>query len=198
MPKKIIGLTLIELLVSMGIMSMVILGMFGINIFSQHHVISSGRRAKVQNEISYAIEFISKYVQQANGNLNRPAIQYNGTAGFRVYLDLNASQTPSNLADDGWIDFTLSTNTLNASCTANGGSCPFTSENLNDKIIAGFAGGTIMPDPPTQGCYVNITDQGTAVDIGLVGRYDPAAAVSASNPQVSLKTRLVSSGSSAN
>jgi Tfp pilus assembly protein PilV len=197
MPKKVLGLSLIELLVSMILMSLVLLGFFSIELFSSHHVVSSDRRAKVQNEISYAIEYMSKYVQQANGNLSRSAIQANAT-GFRVYIDLNSTQTPSVLTDDGWIDYTLSSNTLTATCTANGGTCPFTSpENLTTKIIAGVAGNTIMPEFPDKGFYVSITDQGTAVDIGLVGRYDPAAAASSDNPQISMKTRLVSPSSSA-
>jgi prepilin-type N-terminal cleavage/methylation domain-containing protein len=197
MPKQNRGLTLIELLVSMVLMSLVILGLSSVNSFSRHHVISSDKRAKVQNEISYALEHMSKYVQQSNGSLNQNAIVPSAT-GFRVYIDLGNPQTPSDLTDDGWIDYTLSLNTLTATCSANGGNCPFTTpENLSDRIIAGVASNTVMPEFPAQGFYVNITDQGTAVDIGLTGRYDPAVAASPENPQISMKTRLVSSSASA-
>ena len=203
MPKKYRAISLIELLVSMIIMSLVLLGFFSVDSFSRHHVISSDRRAKVQNEISYAIEYMSKYVQKSNGNLSRNAIQYYpgptfaGATGFRVYVDLNNRQTPSVLTDDGWIDYTFSVNTLTATCTANGGSCPFASEILSNKIIAGVLGNVIMPEFPDNGFYVNITDQGTAVDIGLAGRYIPATAASLDNPQISMKTRLISPSSSA-
>ncbi len=172
-------------------------------------MISSDKRAKLQNEVSYALEHMSKYIQQANGNLSRNAIQYyplglppTSATGFRVYIDLRNPQTPSDLTDDGYIDYTLSSNTLTVACTANGGTCPFTpaTENLTGKIIAGVAGDTIMPETPAldKGFYVKVTDQGMAVDIGLAGRHSPLVLASPDNPQVSMKTRLISSCSSAN
>ena len=54
-----------------------------------------------------------------------------------------------------------------------------------------------MPETPDKGFYVNITDQGMAVDIGLVCRYNPTTAATSDNPQLSMKTRLVSPSSSA-
>ena len=160
----------------------------------------------MQNELTYALEHMSKYVQQANGNLSRNAIQYYPdplsavtATGFRVYIDLNSTQTPSVYTDDGYIDYTLSSNTLTATCTANGGICPFTTENLTARIIAGVVGDTIMPNSPTSGFYIKIgslTDTlGTFVDIGLVGRYYPTVATSLAtrftNPQVEMKTKLI-------
>ena len=206
MPKKICGLTLLELMIAIVLMGMLVLGFYSIDLFSRYHVISSDKRAKLQNEISYALEHMSKYVQQANGNLNRNAIQYYpgptsaGATGFRVYIDLRNPQTPSVLTDDSWIDYTLSSNILTVACTANGGTCPFipATENLTGKIIAGVAGDTIMPESPDKGFYIKITDQGMAVDVGLVGRHSPLVAASPDNPQVSMKTRLISSCSSTN
>lgn len=206
MPNRESGVNFIELIMSIVLMSLVLLGFFSIDLFSRHHVISSDRRAKVQNEVVRAMENMSKYVQQANGNLSRNAIQYlpgptsAGATGFRVYIDLRNPQTPSVLANDGWIDYTLSSNTLTVTCTANDeGICPFipVTENLTAKIIAGVAGGSIMPESPVNGFYVNITNQGTAVDIGLVGKYQPAVEASPDNPQISMKTRLVCPSSSA-
>jgi len=203
MPNRESGLNLIELIMSMVLMSLVLLGFFSIELFSRHHVISTDKRAKVQNEISYAIEHMSKYVQQANGGPSRNAIRYYpgpssvGATGFRVYIDLNSLQTPSVFTDDGWIDYTLSSNTLIATCTPNGGSCPFTSpENLtapspNGKIIAGVVADNTMPQTPSNGFYIRITNQGMAVDVGLAGRYNPALADTPDNPQISMKTRLV-------
>ncbi len=194
MPRKKCGLTLIELLISVILMSLILLGFFSIDLFSRNHVVTSDRRAKVQNEISYALEHMSKYVQQANGNGSNPAIVSTGS-GFQVNVDFNSTQTPSNLLDDGLVSYSLSGNTLSVSCSGVCGT--FLSENLSNKIIAGVAGSAIMPESPTNGFYVNITDQGTAVDIGLAGRYDPAVAADLDNPQISMKTRLVCPSSSA-
>jgi type II secretory pathway pseudopilin PulG len=204
--ENIKSLTLIELLVSIIILSIMVLTIYGIYTFSQSQVLNADRRTKVQNELSYALEHMSKYVQQANGSLSRNAIQYVGATGFRVYIDLNPTQTPSVSSDDGWIDYTLSSNTLTATCTANGGTCPFVTENLTDKIIAGVVVDTIMPNSPTSGFYIKIgslTDTlGTFVDIGLVGRYYPTVATSLAtrfrNPQVEMKTKLICNNSSTN
>ncbi|MDD5690964.1 MAG: hypothetical protein PHC37_04640 [Candidatus Omnitrophica bacterium] len=208
MPNRESGINLIELIVAIVLMSLVLLGFFSIELFSRHHVISTDRRAKVQNEISYAIEHMGKYVQRANGNLTRRAIQYYpgpssaGATGFRVYVDLHNPQTSSNFADDGWIDYTLSSNTLIATCTPNGGSCPFTTpENLTSpspygKILSGVVADNTMPQTPSNGFYIRITNQGTAVDVGLAGRYNPALADTPENPQISMKTRLVCPSSS--
>lgn len=200
------SLTLMELLVSIVIISIMVLTIYGIYTFTQTQVLNADRRTKVQNELSYALEHMSKYVQQANGSLSRNAIQYYpdplspGTAtGFRVYLDFRNPQTPSDFTDDGWIDYTLSLNTLTATCTANGGTCPFTTDNLTGRIITGVVGDTIMPNSPTSGFYIKIgslTDtQGSFVDIGLVGRYSPTVATSiatrSTNPQVEMKTKMI-------
>ncbi|MBU0547288.1 MAG: prepilin-type N-terminal cleavage/methylation domain-containing protein [Candidatus Omnitrophica bacterium] len=196
MPKRNYGLSLIELLVSMILMSLVLLGIFSIDLFSRHHVITSDKRAKVQNEISYAIEYMSKYVQQGIGDYNSPPITIYPTSGsqtgFRVRVDLNNPKTARDLTDDTWVNFYLDGNALKTTGVI--------TETLTERIVGVFVT-DIMPEFPAGGFYVKITDQGAAqgmaVDIGLVGRYDPAAAASLDNPQVAMKTRLVSPSSSA-
>lgn len=195
MPKKICGLSLIELLVSMILMSLVVLGFFSIDLFSRHHVISSDRRAKVQNEVSYAIEYMSKYVQQSIGDFNNPPIRRYPASGAQTGFEVRVDDplTPSYL-DENWVSFYLDGNTLKA---LQGG----TTEILSGRIAGVFAGDTVMPEYPSTeptpvGFYVKITD-GVAVDIGLVGRYNSAVAASPDNPQISMKTRLISPSSSA-
>jgi len=192
MPNKKNGVNLIELIVCMILMSLVVLGFFSIEIFSRHHVVSSDRRSKLQVDISYSIEYISKYVQQSTGDVNNPPITLvtiSSSDGFRVRVDLNDPKTPGNLSDDTWVNFYLDGYELK---TLQGA----TTEVLTNKIVGAFEG-SVMPEFPDKGFYVSITDQGTAVDIGLVGRYDPASAASADNPQIAMKTRLVSPSASA-
>lgn len=156
-------------------------------------MISSDRRAKTQNEISYALDFISKYVQQSVGDFNNPAIRRYPTAGaqtgFQVRVDLNNPKTPGNLIDDSWITFYLNGNQLIVIFG-------LTPEVLTDRIISNFLA-DVMPDYPTRGFYARITDQGMTVDVGLVGRYYPSVAASSSNPEVAMKMRLVSPNSPA-
>ena len=193
MPKRNCALSLIELLVSMILMSLIILGFFSIDLFSRHHVVGSDKRAKVQNEIVRSIEYMSKYVQQSIGDVNNPPIKVYpsvvGQTGFQVRVDLNIPQTPGDLTDDTWIVFYLNGNSLKTVQND-------TTEVLSTRIISTFDT-NVMPSNPDKGFYVSITDQGTAVDVGLVGRYDPTIAASSDNPQISMKTRLVSPSSSA-
>lgn len=210
--KNIKSVTLFELLISMMVVAIVVLSFYSLESYGHQQVLSANRRAKVQNSLAYCLEHMSKYVQQANGNVTRKAIQYYpgpsavGATGFRIYIDLRFPQTPSNPADDSWIDYTLSANTLTATCTANGGACPFTTDNLTDKIIAGVVGDTIMPSSPGNGFYIKIgtsTDTlGTYVDIGLVGRFYPTVATSLAtrltNPQIEMKTKIICNNSSTN
>ena len=204
-PENIKSLTIIELLISMIIVSLMVVSFYSLETYGHKEVITADRRAKIQNSLAYCLEHMSKYVQQANGASNRKPIQYRpgpgpvGANGFRVYIDLRNPQTPSVLTDDGWIDYTLAANTLTATCTANGGNCPFAAEALTDRIIAGVVGGSVMPVSPASGFYVLVNSEGNSVDVGLVGRYTPTEAVSKGgalitpdeiNPQEEMKTRL--------
>jgi Tfp pilus assembly protein PilE len=193
MPKKDRGINLIELIVSVVLMSLVLLCFFSIDLFSRNHVISSEKRSKVQSEVVRAIEYMSKYVQQGIGDFNnQPITAYpflGAQTGFRVRVDLNAPQTASDLSDDTWVNFYLDGTALKALQGA-------TTEALSERIVGVFIT-EVMPESPAGGFYVKITDQGTAVDIGLVGRHNPAIAASLDNPQVAMKTRLVCPSSSA-
>jgi prepilin-type N-terminal cleavage/methylation domain-containing protein len=62
------AVTLIELLIAMALLSMVVIGFSSIDMFSRYHVLSSTRRAKVQNEVSYLLEVVTKKINRAIGN----------------------------------------------------------------------------------------------------------------------------------
>lgn len=199
------SITLIELLISIIIVSIMVLSFYSLEEYSHSQTVYSLRRSKVQDDLNYALEFISKYVQQANGTKNDPGIEPIGS-GFRVRVDLHAGplQTPSDTSDDGWISYSLSGNTLSASCSGTCGS--FVAEDLSSRIIPGFSN-TVMPDPmpssPAAGFYVRIdpdsSGMSNVVEVGLVGRYDPATAVQiTTNPQVGMKSRLICNSCSTN
>ncbi|MDD5476612.1 MAG: hypothetical protein PHG87_00150 [Candidatus Omnitrophica bacterium] len=204
------SITLVELLISIIIVTIMILSFYSLETFTQGQVINSDRRAKVQNQLAYALEHMSKYVQQAQGNLTRPPIEYfpaGNPDGFRVWVDFN--QTPWDLTDDSWVRYQINGNTITASC--GGGSCPasFNNENLTTKVLSNFSAG-IMPSPlpnnPAAGFYVKIDPNSSGspnvVEIGLVGRYNPSQpytlATRLTNPQVQMKTRIICNNSSTN
>lgn len=56
-------MTLIELLIVVVLLSLISLGFFNLHIFSQEQVFQADRRAKVQNEISFILEHMTKHVK---------------------------------------------------------------------------------------------------------------------------------------
>lgn len=202
------AVTLVELIVSIVIVSIMVLTVYGIYTYSHSQVLNAERRAKVQNELAFALEHMSKYVQQANGDTLNPPIKAYPDAvtptGFQVRVDFNSTQTPSDLTDDAWVSYSLAsaTHTLSTACTPEAaGTCgSFVNETLSDKIIANFESGT-MPNSPTNGFYVSIDPSGNIVEVGLVGRFKPAEAVTTEtrllNPQVELKAKMLSNSASA-
>jgi len=61
--------TLIELILYVILVSVIVLALSNIDIFSRHNVISSDRRAKLQNEVSFVLDHVAKNINRAIGNL---------------------------------------------------------------------------------------------------------------------------------
>lgn len=62
--------TLFELLVSIAILSVLIIVFAIIDLFAQSHVITSDRRTKAQNELSFILEHSAKRIARVIGNPN--------------------------------------------------------------------------------------------------------------------------------
>lgn len=67
-PRK--SITLVELLIAIVLIGMIVLGLHSIELFSRFHIIASDRQAKLQNEIAYVLEHMSKKMLNAVGNTN--------------------------------------------------------------------------------------------------------------------------------
>ena len=197
--------TLVELLIAIMVVAIMVLSFYSLETFSHSQVMNADRRSKVQNNLSYCLEHMSKYVQQAVGNKDNPAITLYPTTpgaktGFQIRVDFNDPQTPANLTDDALVYYTLSGNTLSTGCT--GTTCgSLVAEALSNKIVANF-NNSVLPASPTDGFYVVVDPLGNFVDVGLVGRYYPdrvsTPATRLTNPQVAIKTRLICNNSSTN
>jgi len=175
------SITLIELLISMMIIGVMIVGFYIFEIYSNTQVLDSERRARVQNSLTNCLDHMSKYVQQADGSLSSPAIVVTAT-GFQVRVDFNNPQTPSVFTDDALVSYSLSGNDLSVTCS--GSNCPsFDPTPLSEQIIS-----------------FTVDVQNNLVEIGLVGRFDPTLPVSGTNgfvnPQVEMRTRLICNSSS--
>lgn len=182
------AVTLVELLIAVVLISLIALGFSSIDIFSRHHVISADRRAKLQNELAYALEDIQKNVSQGVGNYNDPSLVQLAN-GFQVRTDINSPATPQDLSDDTWISYTLSGNQLSSS----------SSGVLASHILSGVAFASLPSDPNAinNGFYILFSDNNTVVEVGLASRWRPNEALSVDNPQASMKSRLYTRGSAA-
>ncbi|MCX5699026.1 MAG: prepilin-type N-terminal cleavage/methylation domain-containing protein [Candidatus Omnitrophica bacterium] len=209
--KKIRGFTLIELMISLIIMSLIILGIYNIETFSNSQVIDSDRRARVQNDLTHILEHMSKNIQQANGTKFNPPIKLYPDSGAKTGFQVNfdCKSTPSNLGDDVWIYYTLNsiTHELRVGCSGSncgtGGLCSAVppmvpGELLSDNIVGNFSSGA-LPEPLVNGFSVNIDALGNFVEIGLVGCYttEPVGPRYV-NPQVEMKTKVICNSSSTN
>ena len=92
------GLTLIELLIAICIFALIIIGFSSIDTFSRYHVITSDRRAKLQNDASYVLGHMAK-------NLTGT-----GTSGGAVGDANNYPVQPTNISGNNGITFRVDSN----------------------------------------------------------------------------------------
>ena len=208
------SVSLVELMVSIVVVGTMVLSFYSLETYSHQQVMGADRRTKVQNSLTFCLEHMGKYVQQAGGNNNKsyPAIALYPTScsgatctGFQIRVDFNSPQTPSTFSDDALVYYSISGNILSTGCTGTCGT--FLSEDLSGKIVAGFdnsAPADLSADPTvfTKGFFVLIDSSGSYVDVGLVGRFDPdqlpTLTTKLTNPQVAMKARLICNNSSTN
>ena len=199
------SLTLIELLVAIALLSLIVLAAASVQLFSHFHLLTADRQAQLQNEVSLTLEHMHKYVSQGVG---LPTLALETIAdGFRVMVDLNPTRspaqlpTPQNLDDDNWIYYILNGNNLTCSCIEVSASSPtcFRPETLSTHIISNVERNGVLPASPPfdHGFYINLTDNHTQIEIGLVARFRPEQVVSLDNPQVVMKSRFYTQNSAA-
>ncbi|MCX5708102.1 MAG: prepilin-type N-terminal cleavage/methylation domain-containing protein [Candidatus Omnitrophica bacterium] len=68
------AITLIELIISVVLLGMVMLGFYGIDMFSRQQFLAADKRSKVQNEANYALSHMSKHLLAAIGDFDNPAV----------------------------------------------------------------------------------------------------------------------------
>ena len=214
MIKRSSAVTLLELLIAVAFFSLIVIAAATINVFGRYYLSSADKRAKVQNELSFAMEHMTKYVSQGV-RLSTRAPLVALANGFNVSVDPSAlnsappiTRTPE--ANYVLVNYQLVNNTLTASYTTLAGAAltpPLSSDTLSTRVLA-TATFTKIPNPvPTtpdpSGFYINLTEptaaNPTVVEICLVGRYLPGSAnpPTKDNPQVILKTRVYSRGAPA-
>jgi hypothetical protein len=67
-PHRNCAVTLVELLIALTLATIIVLGLNSIDLFSNAHVVTASRRAKIQNEVTMALEHMTKNIMQTSGN----------------------------------------------------------------------------------------------------------------------------------
>jgi len=180
------GLTLIELLIAICIFALIIIGFSSIDTFSRYHVITSDRRAKLQNDASYVLGHMAKEIGKAIGDASNPATNTTAiSAGIGVYIDLasdgsSAGDGRRGTDGDRWIGYRFSGNNFQYSSNCGSGTAPSCSswDTLSGKI-------TNFTFSVTDN-YVNVNDLTACWDADG----SPVACGSLDNPQLTMKNRI--------
>ncbi len=176
------GITLMELLIAIGLLSMVVLALSSIDLFSRHHLIDSDRRARLQNEVSYALEHMTQQISGAVGNMAiQSQIPINTTAklpdpAISILTDSNGDGQ-----GDTWMIYWFKPSDhliwYCPNCTG-GASCPSCASSDSPNIAQRIATFNAT----------NTTDN--YVNVNIIGRWEPAQAESVDNPQVSMNASI--------
>ena len=199
--KNIKGITFVELLISLIVVSIMVLSFYSLETYGHRQVMIADRRVKVQNDLAYALEHMSKYIQKANGNTNNPAIEILTGTSFKVRVDFRDPQIPSDLSN-AWVTYSLVSNSLSANCDdVISGTCP-SADAWGPTLLSN----RITTFTPTLGA----APLNNIIEIDLVGLYDPLKPISNTgvnlitrktefvNPQVAMKTKIICNSSSSN
>ena len=191
MPFNIINqkkaITLMELLIAVSLVGLLSIGMWSIDLFSRHQLMTSDRRARVQNEASFALEHMAKEIIKAIGDKDNPAVSTAAIASdtaIRIYVDLASDgQSPGDgqrgTSGDRWRAYRYRGAGAPASSRYQiwyypNYINPSSTYEVISKKISYFA-------PTAIDNYVNID---------LKSRYDPSADVTIDNPQVEMRVNL--------
>ena len=178
------SVTLVELIVAIVLLSVMILGINSINVFSHFQLANADRRVKVQNDVSRCLEHISKYLSKTIGNeasLGADSAIYTnpGSTILAGLIDTNGNGVSEATAGlDKWASHTFDSNAhtltyCNQCSGATGpscsGVCAGTSEVLANDITAFSAAKNFS--------------QGNYVVISLTGCWQPGSSIACGNPE---------------
>ncbi len=103
------NLTLVELVLSIALLSLIILGTATLSYGSLGILNSAQRKATILNEMNLVLDYFSAYVCGAVGDNvvsgNRGVVQRTVSGRPVIDIRLDTNHTPSNYSDDEWVSF---------------------------------------------------------------------------------------------
>ncbi len=176
------AITLAELLIAVSLLGLLSVGIWSIDRFSRHHLITSDKHAQAQNQASVAMEHMAKNIGKAIGNRAVPAenpvslAPIGGDTAIRVYIDsaLDGSSPGDGrrgTEGDHWIAYRYRASTGQIWYYAD---YPASPREVIAKRISAF----------TPGVSENY------VSIFIKSKYDYSSSAGIDNPEVEIKTNI--------
>lgn len=184
-PRQNNSLTLLELIIAMVLLSLVVLSFSSMDIFSRFEVLSSDRRAKLHNEVSYVLEHMTKEIGKAIGSAGisgqEPVFIIGGTF-IQMRIDTNGNGKLDAYPDDRIIAYRWTNSTYKVEyCSDYIGTCAGPGYQTLSQKISNF---TASPNP-----IIN-----NYVDVSLTACYEPTGTTypcgTRDNPNVTMQTRI--------
>ena len=194
------AVTLIELLVALSLLGLLVVGISSLNTYAQYHLITSDRRATVQNQLSLVLEYMSRDIVRATGDSSNPGIFYEGLGGpeFTIRVDGNLPPTPHDYSDDDFIRYeyliACPSYKIKRIVTFYDPAKPQDIKVLNTRHV--------ILDDANNGFTSNIlpnASNGIGIQVRLKGCYNPydiATCGSSNNPQLEMRTVVFSRSAS--
>jgi len=185
------SLTLLELLIAIGLITIVVLAFASVQIFSNFHLATSGRQVQLQNESYLALEHMRKNIIMAIGDISDlPVRPYDDNRGIRIRIDSNGDGRVD--PADTWIGYRHEGSQILFFPSDSDGSYSGDSEVIANHIV-------ITQDPTSPESAAN--PWGLKIDMPAINQFnitvkarwvpDSATPVSLNNPEVVLTASII-------
>ncbi len=188
-PRK--SVTFIELLIAIVLLSVIILAVNNVNVFSRYHLVSADRRAKIQNDVSLCLEHMTKNLSQAIGNeALGVGVVWTGVSGGTYYLTARVDTNPNGIAE-GWLVDYISGYKLNYANHRF-----YYCNNCFDSLYSSCVGNeeVLAQNITAFSASKNLSGGNNYITVDLTACWDPAATASAcdtqDNPSVTMSTTI--------
>jgi len=176
------------LLICLVLIGMVIMGFYSIELFSQYHLLTSDRRAKLQNDSTYILEHMVKKLSLAIGDSSNATVtRYPAGVGIRVRLD-TGTVTGAIDANDMFADYCLVNSEIRFYTNTLGLTMPPTSgtyQVLTDRAVPA----TGLEFQGNIGASNILTDNVLTIILSL--RWSPNLAATPDNPTMQMRTTVL-------
>jgi hypothetical protein len=190
------AVTLIELLIGLVLISLVVLSVGNIEMFCRYSLVHADKKAKVDNDLFYVIEHMSKKIMMGVGDIQNPPVQPNpfgsGTEGFILHVD-NSTPFPNGIWEPT-NDKSIAYQWTGKTCTESGNDCSYQVRYYDNYVSPSSTSERLARNVYGFNVVIDTADNST-MNINLTGCWNPAESNgrkcgSLDNPSVNMTTRV--------